>query len=89
MRFLKPLATILAVLLALLILNSLIETYRWDKRLVEEMNKQGFELISETTGQRPDCTLDVILSLRYPPHSGSSGFHQAVQGFYSRGCHIV
>ena len=81
MRFLKPLATILAVLLALLILNSLIETYRWDKRLVEEMNKQGFELISET--------LDVILSLRYPPHPGSSGFHQAVQGLYSRGRHIV
>ena len=53
MRFFKPLATILAVLLALLILNSLIETYRWDKRLVEEMNKQGFELISETKGSAP------------------------------------
>ena len=50
MRFLKPLVAILAVLFAVLILNSLIETYRWDKRIAEEMNKQGFELISQTKG---------------------------------------
>lgn len=53
MRFLKPLAIVLAVLFAILILNSMIETYRWDKRIVEEMNKQGFELISQTTGSAP------------------------------------
>ena len=50
MRFLKPLVTILAILFAILILNSFIETYRWDKRIVEEMDKQGFELISQIKG---------------------------------------
>jgi hypothetical protein len=50
MRFLKPLAAVLAVVLGILVLNSLIETYRWDKRIVEEMNKQGFELVSVTKG---------------------------------------
>ena len=50
MRFLKPLAAVLAVLFAILVLNSLIETYRWDKRIVEEMSKQGFELVSEAKG---------------------------------------
>ena len=53
MRFLKPLVAILAVLLGILILNSLIETYRWDQRIVEDMNKQGFQLISQTKGSAP------------------------------------
>ena len=53
MRFLKPLVASLAVLLAILVLNSLIETYRWDKRIVEDMNKQGFQLISQTKGSAP------------------------------------
>ena len=53
MRFLKPLIAILVVLLWVLHLNSLIETYRWDKRIVEEMNNQGFELISQTMGSAP------------------------------------
>ena len=53
MRFLKPLVAILTVLLAILILNSLIETYRWDKRIVEEMDKQGFQLVSQVKGSAP------------------------------------
>ena len=53
MGFLKPLVAILAVLLGILILNSLIETYRWDQRIVEDMNKQGFQLISQTKGSAP------------------------------------
>jgi hypothetical protein len=53
MRFLKPLVAILATLFAILVLNSFIETYRWDKRLVEEMSKQGFELVSQNKGSAP------------------------------------
>lgn len=53
MRFLKPAVVILVILFLILALNSLIETYRWDKRIVEEMNKQGFELISQTKGSAP------------------------------------
>ncbi len=53
MSFLKPLVAFLAILFVILILNSLIETYRWDKRIVEEMNKQGFELVSQIKGSAP------------------------------------
>jgi hypothetical protein len=53
MSFLKSLVAFLATLFLLLVLNSLIETYRWDKRIVEEMNKQGFELVSQVKGRAP------------------------------------
>src|SRR5262245_65903652 len=53
MRFLKPLVAILAVLLAILVLSKLIETYRCDKRIVEEMDKQGFQLFSQIKGSAP------------------------------------
>jgi hypothetical protein len=51
MRFLKPIGiAILAVALVIFVVNGLLETYRWDRRIIEEMKKQGFELVSETKG---------------------------------------
>jgi hypothetical protein len=49
MRLLKPVGIImLAAVIVFFIVNSLVETYRWDKRIIEEMKKQGFDLVSET-----------------------------------------
>ncbi len=53
MRFLKPLIAILVVALVGFAVNALIETYRWDKRIIQEMKTQGFELISQTMGSAP------------------------------------
>jgi hypothetical protein len=53
MRLLKPLIAILVVVLVGFAVSSLIETYRWDKRIIEEMKKQGFELISQTKASAP------------------------------------
>jgi hypothetical protein len=43
----------LVVVFAVFIVNSFIETYRWEKPLIEEMKKQGFEVVSEIKGSAP------------------------------------
>lgn len=53
-RILKPLGlVILPIVLVGFAINSLLETYRWDKHIVEEMKKQGFDLVSQTKGSAP------------------------------------
>ena len=41
---------VLAVALVVFGLHGLMDTYRWEKPIIAEMQKQGFELISQTTG---------------------------------------
>jgi hypothetical protein len=54
MRRLRRLGSIvLAIILMIFIVNSFIETYRWEKPLIEEMKKQGFEVVSQTKGSAP------------------------------------
>jgi hypothetical protein len=53
-RILKSLGlVILPIVLVGFAINSLLETYRWDNRIVEEMKKQGFDLVSQTKGSAP------------------------------------
>jgi hypothetical protein len=54
MRRLRRLGLIvLVVVLVVFIVNSFIETYRWEKPLIEEMKKQGFEVVSQIKGSAP------------------------------------
>jgi hypothetical protein len=44
---------VLAMLLMIFTVNSFIDTYRWEKPLIEDMKKQGFEVVSLTKGSAP------------------------------------
>jgi hypothetical protein len=44
---------VLVIVLLVFMVNSFIETYRWEKPLIEEMKKQGFEVVSQTKGSAP------------------------------------
>ena len=54
LRRLRRLGSIILVLLLIIfMINNFIETYRWENPLIEEMEKQGFEVVSQTKGSAP------------------------------------
>jgi hypothetical protein len=54
LRRLRRLGSIVLVLLLMIfMINNFIETYRWENPLIEEMEKQGFEVVSQTKGSAP------------------------------------
>src|SRR5262245_39090220 len=54
MRRLRRLGSIvLIIVLLVFMVKSFIETYHWEEPLIEEMKKQGFEVVSLTKGSAP------------------------------------
>lgn len=54
MRLLKLSGLVLLPIVSVaFVIHTLVETYRWDERIVEKMKKQGFDLVSQTKGSAP------------------------------------